>query len=143
MRNCFTTQLNITLAVGCSSEVDLRTPSAINFVIQQNYPLTGLSTSQFCTAMLLVLTVAYRLREGLLRKHGAEQGRSPSHPENDGGKGFAFAARTKLVRRMTVTLLLITLAIFVAVGTALYLVYRETEPDLPPRHSAHRHTAAH
>jgi hypothetical protein len=36
------------------------------------------------------------------------------------------------------TWLLITIAMFTALGTALYLAYRETEADLPLRHKPHR-----
>ena len=39
---------------------------------------------------------------------------------------------------MLLTWLLITIAMFAALGTALYLAYRETEADFPLRHKPHR-----
>jgi hypothetical protein len=38
---------------------------------------------------------------------------------------------------MLLTLLLIAIVVFVALGTALYLVYIETEADFPIRHKPH------
>jgi hypothetical protein len=39
---------------------------------------------------------------------------------------------------MLLTLLLIAIAMLVAVGTALYLAYVETEADFPIRHKPHQ-----
>ena len=41
------------------------------------------------------------------------------------------------------TLLVLIASFVVAVVAALYLVYCETESDLPPRHGAHRHLPTH
>jgi hypothetical protein len=39
---------------------------------------------------------------------------------------------------MLSTLLLISIAVLVALGTAMYLAYEETEGDFPVRHKQHR-----
>ena len=41
-------------------------------------------------------------------------------------------------RGVLLTLLLITIAMLFALGTALYLAYVETEADFPIRHKPHR-----
>lgn len=42
---------------------------------------------------------------------------------------------------MIMTVLLVTIMTGLFVGILLYLVYRETEIDLPPRHRVHHHHA--
>jgi hypothetical protein len=45
---------------------------------------------------------------------------------------------------MLMTVLLVTIVTVLFVGILLYLVYRETEIDLPPRHCTyHRHATRH
>jgi hypothetical protein len=42
---------------------------------------------------------------------------------------------------MMITVLLVTIMTVLFVGILLYLVYRETEIDLPPRHCTYHHRA--
>jgi hypothetical protein len=42
---------------------------------------------------------------------------------------------------MMLTVMLVTILAVLLVGTLLYLVYRETEIDLPPRHFVYHHHA--
>jgi len=91
------------------------------------------SNSQFCSVMLLVLSVAPLPAVGLSKgERSATCARAAQWPPHE-NHSLSYAHE----RGMLLTLLLIAIAMLFALGTALYLAYVETETDFPIRHKPH------